>query len=93
MFYVYILKCSDGSFYTGYTDNLAKRMLQHSQARFKNCYTVKRLPVILAFQGAFKTKERALIIEKQIKEWSKRQKQALINDDWSEIIRLSRKGK
>ena len=93
MFYVYILKCNDGSFYTGYTDNLAKRLVQHSQAHFKNCYTVKRLPVRLAFQGAFKTKKRALIIEKQIKEWSKKQKEALIDDNWSEIIRLSRKEK
>lgn len=93
MFYVYILKCNDGSFYTGYTDNLAKRLVQHSQAHFKNCYTVGRLPVRLAFQGAFKTKERALIIEKQINEWSKKQKQALIDDNWSEIMRLSRKEK
>lgn len=64
MFHVYILKCNDDSFYTGYTDDLDKRLAQHAQAYFNSCYTAKRLPVVLVYQGEFDTKERALIVER-----------------------------
>ena len=90
MFYVYILQCNDGSFYTGHTDDLDKRLAQHAQAFFNNCYTAERLPVVLVFQGGFDTRERALIVERQVRGWNRKKKQALINDDWSEIIRLSK---
>jgi putative endonuclease len=90
MFYVYILQCNDNSFYTGHTDDLDKRLAQHTQAYFNNCYTANRLPVVLVYQGEFDTRERALIVEKQVKDWSRKKKQALINDDWDEIIRLSK---
>jgi predicted GIY-YIG superfamily endonuclease len=46
--------------------------------------------VALVYQGEFDTRERALIVEKQVKGWSRKKKQALINDDWNEIIRLSK---
>lgn len=90
MFYVYILQCNDGSFYTGHTDDLDKRLAQHTQAYFNNCYTAKRLPVVLVYQGKFETRDRARIVEKQVKGWSRKKKQALINDDWNEIARLSK---
>jgi len=90
MFYVYILKCSDGSFYTGHTESLEKRLAQHQQAYFNNCYTVKRLPIALVYQASFTTREQALTIEMQIKGWSRKKKQALIDDDWVEISRLSK---
>ncbi|WP_114325741.1 GIY-YIG nuclease family protein [Candidatus Colwellia aromaticivorans] len=90
MFYVYILKCNDGSFYTGHTEVLDRRLAQHDQAYFNNCYTAKRLPVVLVYQGEFDTRERALIVERQVKGWSRKKKQALINDDWNEIARLSK---
>ncbi|MDP7591761.1 MAG: GIY-YIG nuclease family protein [Litorilituus sp.] len=90
MFHVYILKCKDGSFYTGHTDNLETRLAQHQHAYFSQCYTAKRLPVTLAFQAAFETREQALGVEKQIKGWSRSKKQALIRDDWLEIARLSK---
>jgi len=90
MFYVYILKCSDGSFYTGHTESLEKRLAQHQQAYFSGCYTAKRLPVILVYQASFNTRDEALTIEMQVKGWSRKKKQALINDDWVEVSRLSK---
>jgi len=90
MFYVYILQCNDDSFYTGHTDDLDKRLAQHTKAYFNNCYTAKRLPVVLVYQGKFGTRDRARIVEKQVKGWSRKKKQALINDDWNEIARLSK---
>ena len=90
MFYVYILKCNDGSYYTGHTENLETRLAQHKQAYFSECYTAKRLPVTIEYQATFESREQALNIEKQIKGWSRSKKQALIRDDWLEISRLSK---
>ncbi|MCW8832548.1 MAG: GIY-YIG nuclease family protein [Colwellia sp.] len=90
MFYVYILKCNDGSFYTGHTEDLETRLAQHQQAFFSHCYTAQRLPVTLKYQASFESREQALIIERQIKGWSRNKKQALIDDNWQEISRLSK---
>ena len=90
MFHVYILKCNDDSFYTGHTDDLDKRLDQHYQACFNSCYTAKRLPVVLVYQAEFNTREESLSVKIQIKGWSRKKKQALINNDWIEIVRLSK---
>ncbi len=90
MFYIYILKCSDGSFYTGHTESLDKRISQHQQAYFSNCYTANRLPCELVYQASFDSRKQSLFIERQIRGWSRQKKRALINDDWIEIARLSR---
>tara|TARA_R110001583_G_scaffold10782_16_gene49626 strand:+ start:1827 stop:2108 length:282 start_codon:yes stop_codon:yes gene_type:complete len=90
MFHVYILKCNDDSFYTGHTDDLDKRLAQHYQAYSNSCYTAKRLPVVLVYQAEFNTREEAILVEIQIKGWSRKKKQALINNDWIEIARLSK---
>ena len=76
-FYVYILKCADGSYYTGHTDNLELRINQHKQAYFVNCYTAKRLPVELMFQQDFPTRYEALSAEQKIKGWSRKKKETL----------------
>tara|TARA_R110001583_G_scaffold65796_1_gene189893 strand:+ start:1944 stop:2252 length:309 start_codon:yes stop_codon:yes gene_type:complete len=90
MFYIYILECSDGSYYTGHTESLEKRLAQHHQAYFHECYTARHLPVTLVYQASFNTRDEALTIERQIKGWSRKKKIALINDDWVEISRLSK---
>ena len=59
-FYVYILKCSDNSFYTGHTDNLERRLFEHQQKVQGSCYTASRLPVQLVFQECFPSREEAL---------------------------------
>jgi len=91
-FYVYILKCKDGSFYTGHTDDLEKRMNEHHEGCACS-YTSSRLPVSLVYSQNFPTRLEALISERQIKGWSRKKKEALIRGDWEEISRLSNRKK
>ena len=65
-FWVYILRCADGAFYTGHTDDLERRVAQHQSGEFGG-YTSERLPVGLVFATEFTTREEALICEMQIK--------------------------
>ena len=88
MFFVYILKCADGSFYTGHTDNIEKRLFEHQNHEIK-CYTSKRLPIELVYVDTFGTRDEALESERQIKGWSRKKKEALIQEDWQELVRLS----
>lgn len=88
-FFVYILKCVDGSYYTGHTDNLERRFFQHSSRAFLSCYTANRLPVELVYQQAFSNRAEALASERQIKGWSRKKKEAMIKGDWNEVSRLA----
>jgi len=88
-FWVYILECADRSYYIGHTDNLEQRLAGHEQNTFK-CYTSRRLPVKLVFCSEFTTRDEAFARERQIKGWSRRKKQALINGDWPELVKYSR---
>ena len=88
-FYVYILKCCDGSYYTGHTDNIQLRMAQHQQGTFPKCYTASRLPVELVFTQQFPTREEALASERRIKGWSRKKKEAMMRGDWNEVSRLA----
>lgn len=89
-FWVYILCCADGSYYTGHTDNLEKRLAEHYDGQGGR-YTSTRLPVELVFSEEFNTREEALACEQQIKGWSHKKKEALIRGDWMEISKLARK--
>lgn len=90
-FWVYILKCSDGSYYTGHTDNLEKRLYEHTNKSNLRCYTASRLPIELCFYQTFTTREEALASERQIKGWSRKKKEAMIAGDWAEVSRLAKK--
>jgi len=87
-FWVYILRCSDGSYYTGHTDNLEKRVAEHQDGEIQ-CYTLTRRPVELVFEEVFSTREEALAAERQIKGWSRKKKEAMIRGDWKEVQRLA----
>lgn len=89
-FWVYILRCSDGSYYTGHTDDLEKRLAEHDSGEIEG-YTASRIPVKLVFTEVFSTRVEALSAERQIKGWSRKKKEALIKRDWDEISRLARK--
>ena len=89
VFWVYILRCSDGSYYTGHTDDLERRIAQHQSGEIQ-CYASERLPVQLVFSEEFQTREEALERERQVKGWSREKKEALIRGDWKEISRLAR---
>ncbi|MBM3925375.1 MAG: GIY-YIG nuclease family protein [SAR202 cluster bacterium] len=88
-FYVYMLKCSDGSYYTGHADNLDKRIGEH-QSGFFCGYTKRRRPVRFVFVEEFATRSYALDAEFQIKGWSRAKKEALIRRDWKRIVELSK---
>ncbi|CZH42063.1 TPA: GIY-YIG nuclease family protein [Legionella pneumophila] len=91
MFWVYILQCSDKSYYTGQTDNLEKRLTQHQDKMIPGCYTSTRLPIQLKFSQEFMSREEALNAERQIKGWSRRKKEALINGDWQALSDYSKR--
>ncbi len=89
-FWVYILRCADGSYYTGHTENLDKRIGEHTTGAIASCYTFKRHPLQLIFSQDFPTREEALASEQQIKGWSRKKKEAMIHGDWAEVSRLAK---
>ena len=88
-FYAYILLCADGSYYTGHTDHLEDRIADHQAGRFRG-YAFKRRPVRLVWSQDFPTRYEALVVERQIKGWSRGKKQALIDGDWQRLSELAR---
>ena len=72
MHYVYIVKCSDGTYYTGYTNDLEKRLLAHNTGKGAK-YTRNRLPVKLLYQEAFSSKQEAMSAEALFKKRLTRQ--------------------
>jgi len=77
MNYTYIVECSDGSFYTGWTNDLERRMKAHNEGRGAK-YTKSRRPVKLAYFETFQTKEEAMSRECQIKQMTRKEKEALV---------------
>lgn len=75
---MYILRCSDGSYYTGSTKYLETRLIQHQTGQGAN-FTKKRLPVELVYFEEHSRIDIAFHREKQIQGWSRRKKEALIN--------------
>ena len=71
MNYTYILECSDGTYYTGWTNDLEKRVKMHNAGRGAK-YTRARRPVILAYYEVFQTKEEAMRREWEIKQLSRK---------------------
>ena len=65
-FYVYILKCSDGTLYAGYTNNLAKRLKTHNSGKGAK-YTRSRLPCVLVYSEMYTSKQEAMSREWYIK--------------------------
>ncbi len=88
-FYAYLLRCNDGSYYAGHTDDLEHRFSQH-QAGALGGYTAKRLSVTLVWSEDFRSREDAFWVEQQIKGWSRAKKEALIAGDWDLISSLAR---
>jgi predicted GIY-YIG superfamily endonuclease len=88
-FFVYILRCADGSYYTGQTNNLEQRVAMH-EAGLSGGYTHSRRPVTLAWHQDFPTREEAVACERQIKRWSRAKKAALAAGDWATISLLAR---
>ena len=78
MNYTYILKCKDGSLYTGWTNNLEKRVKDHNDGKGAK-YTKSRRPVTLVYHEEFETKEEAMRREYAIKQMTRSEKEKLIH--------------
>jgi predicted GIY-YIG superfamily endonuclease len=88
-FWTYILRCSDGTYYTGHTDDLDRRMHQHGVGE-ASAYTAKRRPLTLVWSADFQTREDAFYLERKLKGWSQAKKEAFMAERWDELQRLSR---
>ena len=90
-FWVYMLRCADGSYYAGHTDNLEHRLAQHQHGELPG-YTHDRRPVELLWSEMVGSREEAFAFEHQIKGWSRLKKEALIRGDWASVRLLARRG-
>ena len=88
-FYAYLLRCNDGSYYTGHTDDIDYRLAQHQQGTFGG-YTARRRPVVWIWTDSFPSRDDAFAAERRIKGWSRAKKEALIAGDWALISQLAR---
>lgn len=77
MNYTYILECNDGTYYTGWTNNLEKRLKDHNDGKGAK-YTKVRRPVVLVYYEEFATKEEAMKREYAIKQMKRSEKKKLI---------------
>ena len=90
-FWAYMLHCRGGAFYTGHTDDLERRVVQHQSGMVAG-FTRDRHPLELVWSQEFQTRYEALSAELRIKGWSRKKKLALIRGDWDAIASLA-KGK
>jgi putative endonuclease len=89
-YYVYILRCADGSFYVGSTHDVAARIARHNEGRAAT-YTAIRRPVALVYTEAFSDQLSAMRRERQLKGWSHQKREALINGDATRLHQLSKR--
>jgi len=89
-FWVYILRCADASYYVGHTDNLDVRVAQHHSGEFTG-YTKSRRPLRLVYCESFATRDDAFAAERQLKAWSRKKKEALIDGDWAQLRLLAQR--
>ena len=76
-YYLYILRCADGTFYTGHAHDIARRIREHNSGKAAK-YTSGRLPVELVYSEVCETRSLAARREHQIKSWNRARKKALI---------------
>ena len=89
--YVYILKCTDNSYYVGITNDVFKRFEEHQNGIDSKAYTFNRRPLKLVYFTTFTNIEIAIDTEKKIKKWSKAKKEALIENRIFDLPNLSKK--
>ena len=91
LMYVYILRCSDGLYYTGVTNDVGRRLDQHNNGDDPSAFTYSRRPVELVYHQLFDAPSKAIEFEKKLKKWSKAKKEALINGEFERLPNLSKK--
>jgi tRNA/rRNA methyltransferase len=89
-FYAYLLRCADGHYYVGHTDDLDSRIAQHQAGAIPG-YTQKRRPVQLLWADRFPDRDSAFAAERQIKGWSRAKKEALVRGDFEALRDLAKR--
>lgn len=84
-YYVYMVCCSDSSYYIGVTNDYESRLNDHQNGVDPKAYTFKRRPVKLVYLSEFPDISDAISWEKQIKRWSRKKKEALMNENWEKL--------
>jgi len=92
-YFVYILECSDQSYYTGVTNEIERRVAEHQNGLNPKCYTYRRRPVALKFIEQFNDVNQMIVREKQIKGWTRKKKEALMAHNFDELVELSNHNK
>ena len=91
-YFVYILRCCDGSFYTGRSPDPERRLSEHNLG-IGGDYTSRRRPVELVWSSPFETEQDAYVVERQIKGWTRAKKEALIAGDFDLLHDLAKSSK
>ena len=89
-YFVYVLRCIDGTLYVGITNNIDRRFYEHQSGAFNTCYTYKRRPVLLAYVQEYGEVQEALDAETMLKRWNHRKKLALIEGRIGDLKRYAR---
>ena len=92
-YFVYIVECSDGTYYTGVTNDVERRVGEHNFGLDERSYTFTRRPVELVFSTEFKEVNDAIQFEKQLKGWSRAKKRAIIEGRWHALPGLDKLGR
>jgi len=90
MAWMYILECSDGTYYVGSTKDLEYRLSEHQEGKGAK-YTSRRLPVKLVYSEEYESIVDAYSREKQIQNWSRAKREALINGEKESLPKLAKK--
>ena len=87
-YYVYMLRCIDGTFYVGVTNDIERRFAEHCMGEHPG-YTNTRRPLRLVYVGEFDRPGDAIAFEKRLKGWSHKKKRAFADQDWPLLKRLA----
>jgi putative endonuclease len=90
IFTVYMVICSDDSYYVGLTNDITRRIQEHNEGENPKAFTYRRRPVKLAFSYDCIDGHEAHALEKQIKGWRREKKKALIEGRWEDLPELSK---
>ena len=90
MAWMYILRCSDGSYYVGSTKDLEYRVFEHQEGKGAK-YTSQRLPVKLVYSEEYERVADAYAREKQVQNWSRAKREAVINGNQDILPKLAKK--
>ena len=89
IYYVYMLRCIDGTFYVGVTNDVMRRHAEHESGHNPTCYTHARRPLKLVYVGEFQLPGEAIAFEKRLKRWTHAKKRAFAERDWPALKRYA----